>query len=606
MSDEPAKVDLASLDLVAERRGAFEELFPGVLADGVLDAARLGELLDTPVAEIRDARERFGLMWAGKQDAVRSLLTPSRGTLVPNIERSVNFDTAENVFINGDNLEVLKLLQKAYNDKVKLIFIDPPYNTGNDFVYNDDFRDGLQGYLQFTGQLDEDGKRLSTLSDVVLGRRHSRWLTMMFPRLVLARNLLRQDGAIFVTIDDNEGANLRTLMDEVFGAENFLANIAWKHTQQSKNDERYFSRHWNSVLAYRRSPELVRFVLPRTEENNKAYRNPDNDPNGDWRSGDVRSPNPRPTLRYDITTPSGKRIAPPDNGWRWSKDTLNDKIATGEIVFSADESRIIRKIYLASQEGRIPENVWDGAEVGVTRDANREIQEIFGATVFDTPKPTGLIRRIVQLATSAASEDIVLDFFAGSGSTAHAVALQNAEDGGRRRAISINIPEPTAEESIAAKAGFDTVSAITLARIEWVMHNVKNAAASGLRVLDLEPSSFRDSQAHEPGELFGLSEKTLLSSEPDLHAVAAEVLLKEGVPLDSPWEQLQVAGSQVVLSAGVAVVLCVDITHAVVEGALDVRPRVLVFLEDGFAGRDEVKTNAFTAARNAGITMKTV
>jgi adenine-specific DNA-methyltransferase len=227
MPEEPAKVDLATPDLSAEKRSAFEELFPGVIADGVLDASRLGELLDIDVTAPAEGRERFGLMWAGKHEAVRSLLTSSRGALVPDIERSVGIDTAQNVFIEGDNLEVLKLLQKAYNDKVKLIFIDPPYNTGHDFVYNDDFRDGLRGYLEFTGQLDDEGKRVSTSSDALLGRRHSRWLSMMYPRLVLARNLLRRDGAIFVTIDDNEGANLRSLMDEVFGPENFLANIAW-------------------------------------------------------------------------------------------------------------------------------------------------------------------------------------------------------------------------------------------------------------------------------------------------------------------------------------------------------------------------------------------
>ncbi len=261
MAEDPAKVELSSPDLAGESRARFEELFPGVIADGVLDASRLGELLDIDVTAPAEGRERFGLMWAGKQDAIRSLLTPSRGALVPDLDRSVDFDNAKNVFIEGDNLEVLKLLQKAYNDKVKLIFIDPPYNTGNDFVYQDDFRDGMRGYLGFTGQLDEEGMRVSTSGEAILGRRHSRWLSMIYPRLVLARNLLRQDGAIFVTIDDNEGANLRSVMDEVFGPENFLANIAWKHTQQSKNDEPYFSRHWNSILVYRRSPELNRALL---------------------------------------------------------------------------------------------------------------------------------------------------------------------------------------------------------------------------------------------------------------------------------------------------------------------------------------------------------
>lgn len=226
MLDEPEAVDLSTPDIAAANRRALKALLPGVIADGVLHATSLGELLDIPVTAPVDARERFGLMWAGKHEAVRSLLTPSRATLVPDLERSVDFDTARNVFIEGDNLEVLKLLQKAYNDKIKLIYIDPPYNTGNDFVYNDDFSNGLRGYLAYTGQLDQEGNRTSASSETS-GRRHSRWLSMMYPRLVLARNLLTQDGVLAVSIDDNEYANLRTILDEVFGSENFLNAFVW-------------------------------------------------------------------------------------------------------------------------------------------------------------------------------------------------------------------------------------------------------------------------------------------------------------------------------------------------------------------------------------------
>lgn len=604
MSEEPGRIELETPDLAAEKRAAFEDLCPGVLADGVLDATRLAELLDTPVTAPLDGRERFGLTWAGKQDAVRSLLTPSHGTLFPLVEDSINFDTAQNIFIEGDNLEVLKLLQKAYNDRVKLIFIDPPYNTGGDFVYNDDFHDGLKGYLRFTGQLDDEGNR-TTADPELGGRQHSRWLTMMYPRLVLARNLLRQDGALFVTIDDNEGANLRLLLDEVFGPENFLANVAWKHTQQSKNDEPYFSRHWNSILVYRRSSELRGFTLPRTEEHNRAYRNPDNDPKGQWRSGDVRSPSPRATLRFPITTPSGRTIEPPVNGWRWSEESVKSKIESGEIVFSEDETRIIRKIYLADQSGRTPENVWDGQEVGVTRDANREVREIFGSTVFDTPKPTSLIRRILELATTPASSDVVLDFFAGSGSTAHAVALQNAEDGGRRRTISINLPEQTGAGSEARKAGFETVSAITRARLRAVSESVPGAGGQGLRTLILRDSNFSIEAEHAEGQI-GLSDSTLATLEPDLDAVAAEVLLKEGVPLHAAWSRGGAGGAPVISAEGVAVVLSLRITDEVVTDALALGTRVVVFLEDGFAGADAVKTNAVTNARNLGITLKTV
>lgn len=602
MSTETERVELETPDLAAEKRAAFEELFPGVLADGVLDGTRLAELLDTPVTAPADGRERFGLMWAGKQDAVKSLLAPSRAALIPESEKSEGFDDAEHVFIEGDNLEVLKLLQKAYNDRVKLIYIDPPYNTGNDFVYADDFGDTLKAYLEYTGQIDGDGNRVAAAVDAA-GRRHSAWLRMMYPRLVLARNLLTQDGAIFVSIDDNEGANLRLLMDEVFGPENFLACVVWNHTKQSRNNEPYFSRQHNLILVYRRSEALKGFQMARREEHNKAYSNPDNDPRGPWRSGDVRNPAPRPTLRYVIRTPSGNEIAPPPNGWRWSEEAVQRKIATGEIVFSADETRIVRKIYLADQGGRTPENIWDTSDVGGTREATGEIKEIFGSQVFDTPKPVRLIRRILELGTSGDGDDIVLDFFAGSGSTAAAVLQANAEDGGSRRFVLVNLPERTAPGSEAANSGFERVSDITHARIEAALDE---AGQTGLRTYRLDASNFHDVTSTEPSDLFDLRETTLRVGGAESDAVAAEVLLKEGVPLDAPWERREVGGAPVIIAAGVAVVLSADLTEDVVDDALALAPRVLVLLEDGFAGADAVKANAVTNAKNVGVTLKTV
>lgn len=602
MADQPDKVELETPDLAAENRAELEAHFPGVLADGVLDAEKLAELLDVPIAQAQGGRERYGLQWAGRHEAVRSLLAASRGALTPDPTNSLNFDSARNVFIEGDNLEVLKLLQKAYNDRVKVIFIDPPYNTGNDFVYKDDFADGLRGYLEYTGQLDEEGNRRSTNVDAS-GRRHSRWLSMMYPRLVLARNLLRQDGVMFVSIDDNEAANLRLLLDDVFGAENFLANVIWNHTKQSRNNETYFSRQHNQILVYRRSAALPGLQLERREEHNVAYSNPDNDPRGSWRSGDVRNPAPRPNLRYVIKTPRGGEIQPPANGWRWSADTVEEKIAVGEIVFSDDDTRIIRKIYLADQGGRTPENLWDTKDVGGTREATGEIKEIFGSQVFDTPKPTRLIRRVLELGTDPSGEDLVLDFFAGSGSTAHAAALQNAEDGGRRRVISVNMPEETEEDSAARHAGYETVSAITLARLQWVSENVEGAGDMGLKVFSLDQSNFR---VPFEGEEIDLSDSTLAWEDTDWEAIAAEVLLKEGVPLDETWERHDVGGAEVVVSDGVAVVLSDRLDNALVGGVLELAPRVVVFMEDGFAGADAVKANAFTNAKNRGITMKTV
>lgn len=628
MSEEPDEVDLATPDLAAEKREAFEDLFPGVLADGVLDATRLGELLDFPVAQAADARERFGLMWAGKQEAVRSLLKPSRGALVPDLENSIDFDAAQNVFIEGDNLEVLKLLQKAYNDKVKLIYIDPPYNTGNDFVYNDDFSDGLRGYLEYTGQLDDDGKLTSTNADTA-GRKHSRWLSMMYPRLVLARNLLTQDGVIFVSIDDNEGSHLAGLMDEIFGAENRLAHVTVVSNLKGRSDDKFFATAHSYLFVYRRSDRFVPLGVPLADEYISSYG--EEDSGGRYRplplrkSGSNSLRTDRPNMFFPFyVDPSSLTVSTVaseqhsievwprfpdgrDGRWRWGPATGEERCSELIARQVGPEKRwdVFHKDYLnrgGGEERRsVPKTVWTGPEFD-NGNGTAQVKDVFGDRVFDGPKPTGLIQQILEMATVGG--DLVLDFFAGSGTTAHAVALQNAEDGGHRRTISVNIPEPTAEVSAAHKAGFETVSDITLARLEWVISNVDGAAAQGLRVLRLSPSTFRTYQAAE-GEL-DLSEGTLIDAEPFVEDVAAEVLLKEGVMLDSSWERHQVGGDDAVVADGVAVVVSLDISDEVVDDALALEPRVLVFLEDGFAGKDAVKANAFTRARNAGITMKTV
>jgi adenine-specific DNA-methyltransferase len=610
MSKEPERVDLDTPDLAAEKRAAFEDLFPGVLADGVLDATRLGELLDTEVTAPADGRERFGLMWAGKQDAVKSLLAPGRGTLVPEFDKSIDFDDADHVFIEGDSLEVLKLLQKAYNDRVKLIYIDPPYNTGsNDFIYRDDFSDTLRAYLEFTGQLDAEGRRTSAGADV-LGRRHSRWLSMMYPRLVLARNLLTQDGAIFVSIDDNEVANLRELMDEVFGPENFVATAIWQKVYSPKNSARHFSEDHDYIVVYARNAEIwAPNPLPRTAEQDKAYKNPDNDPRGAWKASDLGARNYYSKGTYPITTPSGRVIDGPPSGsyWRYSKESFDELVADGRIWWGQDGSNVpaIKRYLTEVKQGRVPQTFWPYSEVGHNQDAKKELlaRIEFGSSdsVFDTPKPTRLIRRMITLATSADAGDVVLDFFAGSGSTADAVLQQNAEDGGNRRFISVQLPEPTGHDD------YEYVSDITRARITAAITDVsdQHQAGPGLRSFHLDGSNFRDDASADPVDLFDLRETTLDGRELN-DAIAAEVVLKEGVLLDATWERRQAGGALMITADGVAVILCLDVTDEVVREALADEPRVVVFLEDGFAGADAVKANAVTNARSVGITLKTV
>ena len=302
-------------------------------------------------------------------------------------ETGITFNDNDNLIIKGNNLIALASLLKRYEGKVKCIYIDPPYNTQNDsFNYNDSFN-------------------------------HSTWLTFMKNRLELAKKLLREDGSIFVQCDDNEQAYLKVLMDEVLDRENYIANVIWNHTKQSKNDERFFSRHYNSLLVYAKNKNALQpFLMPRQESDNKAYQNPDNDPKGLWRSGDVRSPNLRETLRFKLTAPNGNLIEPPINGWRWSKSSIEEKIKTGEIIFKKDGSGIIRKIYLKDQKGRTPENIWYAENSGTSRNANSEIKDLFNETIFSTPKPEKLIEHVIQIATNPS--DLVLDFHLGSGTTA--------------------------------------------------------------------------------------------------------------------------------------------------------------------------------------------
>lgn len=356
--------------------------------------------------------KKYGLVWEEHEEAVDVQMKTQIPIFTEVKEREICADEngAYNFLLEGDNLHSLYLLEKTHRGKIDLIFIDPPYNTKNaDFGYDDKRVDSNDGY------------------------RHSKWLSFMNERLHIAKKLLRSDGAIFIAIDDNEQSNLKLLCDSIFGEENFIANIIWQHSIQPKGYAGTFSVHHNFILCYKKTSEFILNSLPRTEEDNKAYSNPDNDPRGAWRSGDVRNALYRPNLIYDIISPSGKVIKPCPNGWRWSKDTMKEKIKTGEIIFSADETRIIRKIYLDTLKGRTPETIWFGKDVGTTRSAMTEIKNIFNNSAFSTPKPTSLIQRILKLISN--KDAIVLDFFAGSGTTAQAVLELNKQDGGHRKFI---------------------------------------------------------------------------------------------------------------------------------------------------------------------------
>lgn len=539
---------------------------------------------------------------------------PPKGTLKPCIGEGINEDTTENIFIEGENLEVLKILRKSYRGKIKIICIDPPYNTGNDFIYKDDFSEPLEDYLRKSGQKSEEG--LLTSNPKSQGRFHSNWLNFMYPRLRVAKDLLTDDGVIFVFIDDNEVSNLNEILNEIFGEEHFLAKIIWKHTQQSKNDEKYFSRHHNSILVYRKTDLLDNFRTPRSDEDNKNYSNPDNDPNGPWRSGDVRSPNYRKTLCYDITTPSGKTIAPPEKGWRWSKDEVISKIQTGEIIFNKDETKIIRKIYLNNQDGRMPENVWIGDNFGTTRTANAMIKELFdGNAVFDTPKPVELYQRIMDLFINNRNDYFIMDFFAGSGTIGHATYLQNLNDLGTRKYIAIQLPEFVNEKSEAFKLNYKSISELSKERIKRAIKQLigennsklnfnQNTFDLGFKVYRLDRSNIREWQDVKPvteraNTLFSALENQ--ANEP-IHKnsttedLITEFILVEGFPLHAKVSKIEELKTNTVFKIQCSEIpynlfICLDdlIKSETISNLKIQSKDTFISLDRSFNGNDEIK-----------------
>ncbi|MBE7324578.1 site-specific DNA-methyltransferase [Nocardioides sp. Y6] len=599
----------------------LKDLLPEAFTDGEFDPAKAAEVLGIATT---GEREHYGLRWAGKQEAQASLQVGSVATLRPNLAKSIDYDTARNLVIEGDNLEVLRLLQRGYNDKVKLIYIDPPYNTGNtNWLYNDDFSDGLIAYLEATGQVAEDGNRKSSKTEAA-GRRHSGWLSMMYPRLALARNLLAQDGVIFVSIDDNEVHNLRHLMDEVFGPENFVGTVIWQKVYSPKSSARHFSEDHDYLVVYARNAnEWTPNLLPRTAEMDAAYKNPDNDPRGPWKSGDLSARNFYSKGTYPITCPSGRVIDGPPKGnyWRVSEESFREMDADGRIWWGTDGNATpsVKRFLSEVKQGRVPQTLWTYKEVGHNQDAKKQLLERVtfetSDSVFDTPKPTGLIRRMLTLATSPDGDDIVLDFFAGSGSTADGVLQANAEDGGNRRFISVQFPEPTGHSD------YGTVADITRTRVAAAIEATQNtgnaatcpAGTFEFRYLELAASNFKvwDSSTaptSEPelAEALALYSSNL-AADADDHAIVAEVVLKEGATLDLPWRDVSLAGERTVLVGNkLAICLARNVTTELTDALVDLGVPRVVMLDAAFTDKDQAKSNAFYRLKNADITMRTV
>lgn len=613
-----------SANLVGDNVAQLKALFPELITEGARGTVVNIDVLKQLVgdATVTDAEEKFGLNWHGKRRARQLALTPSTGTLRPCPEDSVDWDTTQNLMIEGDNLEVLKLLQKSYAGKVKLIYIDPPYNTGKDFVYPDNFQDSIKNYLEVTGQT-EGGARITSNTEAS-GRFHTDWLNMIYPRMKLAHSLLKTDGVIFVSIADHEIHNLRTVMDEIFGEENFVAAIIWQKVYSPKNSARHFSEDHDYVVVYAKSAEVwTPHLLPRTEEMEARYSNPDNDPRGPWKPGDLSARNFYGEGTYSITCPSGRTLAgpPPGTYWRVSKNKFHELDDDKRIWWGLDGNNVpaIKRFLSEVKDGRVPQTLWTYDEVGHTQEAKKEliaaVQFPNSDVVFETPKPTRLLRRILQLATSPDDNDLVVDFFAGTGSTMDAVFQQNADDKGRRRCLLVQLPEPLAG---GESAGWSSVIDITKARLRGAaskLHREKPDAQvdTGFRVYKLDSSNIR---AWQPtGDVAGdlLSNVDHLvegRSEADL---LTELLLKLGLDLCVPIEQRAFAGKTVHSIGGGVLMACLDprITEADVEPLAqgiaqwlaELAPageRTCVFRDSAFAN-DVAKTNLAAILGQHGV-----
>lgn len=538
----------------------LEKIFPNCITEALDENGQIVksvnfELLRQMLSSTAlDTNESYEFSWVGKKACIAEANRRIRKTLRPVMEDSENWDTTANIYIEGDNLDALKLLQESYLGAVKFIYIDPPYNTGSDrFIYPDQYEMDKDEYEDEIGLYDEDGNKVFQENSNSNPRYHSKWCSMLYQRLLLARNFLTEDGAIFISIDDKEQENLKKMCDEVFGASNFIGTIVWQHSIQPKGYLGTFSIQHSYLMIYCKSIQSFKLgSFERTAEDNKAYSNPDNDPNGPWRSGDVRNALYRPNLIYDIISPSGKVIKPCPNGWRWSKETVAEKIKTGEIIFSEDETRIIRKIYLKNLEGRAPETIWFGKDAGTTREGVSELKALFGRAPFDTPKPTKLIDRCLKLVDDP--EMIVMDFFSGSATTADAVMQKNASDGGKRRWIMIQFPEEVDENTNAYKDGYKTIAEVGKERIRRAGKKIKEDNPmmtqdldTGFRVFKVDDSNMNDvyySAGDYAQDMLSLLESNVKADRSDLDLLFG-CLLEWGLPLSMPYTSEQVDGCTV-------------------------------------------------------------
>ena len=586
-------------------------MFPNAVTETINENGEVVRAIDKDVlmqeisCKVVDGNEeRYQFTWPDKKKSVLLANAPINKTLRPCREESVDFDTTENLYIEGDNLEVLKLLQETYLGKIKMIYIDPPYNTGNDFVYEDDFAQSTDEYLANSGQFDEEGNRMvqNTESN---GRFHTDWLNMMYPRLKLAKDLLSEDGVIFISLDDGEIDNLKKISDEVLGSQNYVGTVIWERAFAPKNDAKYFSTSHDFVLVYAKNIEDFEIgKLPRTQEANARYKNPDNDPRGPWAADNMTVKTYSAAYDYPITTPNGT-VVNPTNGrcWFTSRERMQKLIEDGRVYFGADGGNTPRlKRYLADvQQGMTPTTIWKCDDVGHNQEGRQELKKLFDDKgYFDSPKPQRLMHRILKVA-NLLDNSIVLDFFSGSASTAHAVMQLNAEDGGHRKFIMVQLPEKCDEKSEAYKAGYKNICEIGKERIRRAGAKIKEEAGlaaqnldTGFRVLKCDTSNMKDVY-YNPAEyevnMFSRLEDNIKEDRTP-EDLLFQVMLDLGVLLSSKIEETTIAGKKVFNVEDNYLIACFDsdVSEETIKAIAKQKPYYFVMRDSSMAS-DSVATN---------------
>ncbi len=613
-------------------------LFPNAItetkdADGKLKrVVNFDQLKQLLTDEVADGDECYELTWVGKKQSIIEGNRPIRKTLRPCKEESKNWDNTENLYIEGDNLDVLKLLQNSYLNKVKMIYIDPPYNTGNDFVYRDNFKVSKEDYEEEQGLFDEEENRLFKNTETN-GRYHSDWCSMMYPRLQLARNLLTEDGVIFISIDDNEIHNLRKICDEVFGDENFVTQLIWERAYSPKNDAKYISNSHDYVLMYSKSIDIFKIGrLPRTEEANARYQNPDNDPRGVWKPSDMSVKTYNAECDYSITTPTGRVIEPPTGRcWSLSKKAFLERLKDNRIYFGADGNSVpcIKRFLTELKfDGMAPQSIMFYKDVGHSQEGAQEVTKLLDSGAFDGPKPVRLLRRLLTLANTE-KDSIILDFFSGSATTAHAVMQLNAEDEGNRKFIMVQLPEETDSKSEAYKAGYKNICEIGKERIrragkkieeelkakskegELFKDEERKPLDTGFRVLKVDSTNMKDvyySPSQYNQQMLLELESNIKEDRTDIDLLYG-VLLDWGVPLSLPHITEKIGGKDVHFVNDTDLVACFEehVPEDVIREIANRKPLRVVFRDSSFrSSPDKINVTEIFKTLSPETTIKVI